>query len=111
MLTLDVPDTTIDGDVDQNRTADVEVVGRDNAPALIVHSDTNVICNLAIKRLALDGAASFANRVIDSYIGTDVDGLNRLPGEGDGLIIQNGAHDNLVENNIIAGNVSSAIAW
>jgi CSLREA domain-containing protein len=103
---LKVPNTTIDGDVDDNGTPDVNVglIGSSNFYLLVITSSHNVIRNLAIEMLRLEGDSAHDNQIIGCHIGTDVAGLQARPEEGHGLSIVLGAHHNIVENNIIAGN-------
>ncbi len=46
----------------------------------------------------------YNNTVIDSYIGTDITGLLDLGNDHDGVVIAEGARDNLVKDNVISGN-------
>jgi CSLREA domain-containing protein len=106
-LDLFVANTTIEGDVDGNGTPDVMLLyPADGFITLRIWSDNNIIRNLVIKGLDLFGSAAHNNLITKSYIGTGVEGKVAIPRLGSGIIIRNGAHHNLIENNIIAGNKS-----
>src|SRR5262249_1780619 len=51
-------------------------------------------------------ANSFGNLISNVYAGTDVDGTVALPLHGNGIEIDDGAHDNTVFESILAGNVN-----
>jgi hypothetical protein len=110
-LDLFASNTTIDGDVGGNSTpVDVMLIyPADSVITLRIWSNNNVIRNLAIEGLEIFGTAAYSNTVVGSYIGTNVDGQLAIPRLGNGVRILNGAHHNIVENNIIAGNRSPVV--
>lgn len=46
----------------------------------------------------------YNNQVIHNYLGTDITGMIDLGNDHDGVYIGEGAHDNLVDSNVISGN-------
>lgn len=50
------------------------------------------------------------NLVLQNYVGTDISGTMDLGNEHTGVFIGEGAHDNLVDNNLISGNNTEGIA-
>ena len=106
-ITLEASKTTIDGDVNGDAKPDVLIVGQAITPTLRVQSANNLIRNLAIKGLRLEGASAHDNRIANSYFGTDADGLAARPESGNGLEVASGASNNVIKNSIFAGNVNA----
>jgi hypothetical protein len=65
--------------------------------------------------VALDGTAAFANMIEQNLIGTDVSGTVAMANQANGVIVQRGAHNNIIggaalgEGNIISGNTQNGI--
>jgi len=113
-LYLNVSNTTIDGDTtlvedphSNDGKPDVVLDAPNGVAPLVIRSNDNEIRNLAITGLQIDGAAAHHNLIVGCYIGTDVEGLVARPRAVDGIEIKNGAHDNVIKNNFIAGNRTS----
>ncbi|MDX1522303.1 MAG: hypothetical protein R3264_11795, partial [Anaerolineae bacterium] len=102
-LFLTASHTTIDGDVSGNGKPDVLFASPDQFVWMQVSSDNNTFRNLAFISLELDGNGAHHNTVTDSYIGTDIDGVQARSDLGNGLVLDNGAHNNIIENNIVGG--------
>ncbi len=101
--------TTIDGDSNGDGNPDVVFNGPNGFHSIIVYSDNNILRNLVITGIGLDGAGAHHNRIVHNYIGTDVTGTVARSENTNGIEIEYGAHDNIVggttpaERNIIAG--------
>jgi pimeloyl-ACP methyl ester carboxylesterase len=108
-LSLNVPNTTIDGDVDRDGVPDVVVASYPVTNTLAIRSSNNTIRYLAIKGLRLEGAEAAFNTVHDSYIGIDADEnqLSPLLQDGNGLEITAGASNNVIRKNVFAGNTGN----
>src|SRR5262249_23809073 len=103
------PDTVIDGSLGGGSNPHPDILIQNGGGAFIsleIDSDGNTVQNLAITGLVLRGANSFGNLISNVYAGTDVDGTVALPLHGNGIEIDDGAHDNTVFESILAGNVN-----
>lgn len=101
--------TIIDGDVDANGTPDIVIDGPDGFISLSIESPNNVLRNLVIAGLSLEGVNAHDNLIEHNFIGSDVTGTASR-GEGvHGIQLLNGAAQNRIENNLIAGNVDNNI--
>ncbi|RAP74914.1 hypothetical protein DL346_16035 [Paenibacillus montanisoli] len=108
---LDVPFTTIDGDVDGNSKPDIMLKAFDwtiidnklwYIYSLGINSDHNVIKNLAISGIVIDKAGAFENKIIGNYVGLTLESQSRGH-VASGINIGFDAHHNVVEGNHIAG--------
>lgn len=111
-------DITIDGDVNGDGVPDVVIDGPDGSYTFFVRTENNVIKNLAISGLVLDGISgpgyqcpgAHNNQVYGNYIGTEVDGVTSRAQQFHGLLVISSAHDNVIggttsdRRNVIAGN-------
>lgn len=77
--------------------------------------DCNLISGNSDNGVVIDGSGAFNNIVEGNYIGTDVNGTAGL-GNGTGLTMQNGAHDNTIggnasngARNVVSGNGGDGI--
>ena len=98
--------TTIDGDTTKDdgvSRPDIVLLGRDFVPAFILRGDHIVLRNLAMAELVIAGSSAHHNAIRDSYIGTNIDGVTPLGTLGSGITISDGADDNTIEGNVIAG--------
>lgn len=57
--------------------------------------------------VTLDGGSS--NKIVNCRIGTDINGTSRVPNNSQGVLIQNGANLNMVQNSLISGNDGDGI--
>ncbi len=64
----------------------------------------NVISGNTQYGVHLSGSDTHGNRVSGNRIGTNADGGLALPNQASGIIITNGAHDNVVSANVLSGN-------
>jgi ELWxxDGT repeat protein len=104
---LEVGSTVIDGDRNDDNKPDVQIDIPEQVVSLQVLSSNNIIRGLVIQALVLEGANAHSNLVVDNYMGTNLAGEQSLGKESAGVLIKNGAHSNVVENNLIAGNAGS----
>lgn len=101
---LAVSNTIIDGDTNGDSKPDVLLQGSSYYNILSIESDHNIIRNLAVQGLALQQTTAHDNLITNCYLGTDIEGKLAGGTEHDGVEIRLGAYNNIVENNIIAGN-------
>jgi pimeloyl-ACP methyl ester carboxylesterase len=103
---LKVSHTTIDGGKDGDEKPQVMILGsRNDAVSITVLSSDNIIRNLAFEHMYLCCDAD-RNRIENSYIGTDITGMNENQYINPGIILASGADHNIIENNIISGNAT-----
>jgi PA14 domain len=106
---LDEGGTTLNGDIDGNRTPDIELNGEllADQSGLFVSSSSNVIRGLAINRFGFDGIdiGGNGNRIEYCSLGTDSSGRQSLGNGGAGVRLEGGASGNQVgPGNVIAHN-------
>jgi hypothetical protein len=100
------PNTVVDGDSISSRDGlpDVVINAPDILVPILVATDSNEFRNLALANaMSFRGDDAHHNLVVNSYIGTDVDGRNPLNVDGGGVELALGAHDNVIRANVIAG--------
>jgi len=106
---LDAGSTIIDGDVNGDGKPDVLLDGPTGFHSLVIRSSNNILRNLAITGISLDGTSGGGgNQILNNYIGTDIEGKLPRPRELNGMEIENNTHDNTIKGNIIAGNAFAA---
>lgn len=107
-IALTVPDTTIDGhfggDGSTAAPPDVLILGDPGIITLSIESDHDVLRNLAMQLPVLSGAGAHDDKILNCYLGTDVNGINSLHLVSNGVELRLGAHDNTIEDDVIAGN-------
>jgi parallel beta-helix repeat protein len=59
--------------------------------------------------IRLFGASTTGNLIRNNRVGTDVSGAFALPNNISGIELQQGAHDNVIEGNLVSGNVGIGI--
>jgi len=114
---------TIDGDVDGDGAPDVALAGPSTgsgASGIRIQSANNTIRSLAIYEfngfgLTITGTQSTGNQIVSNTIGLDLSGAARGNGDninanGDGIIVRNGANNNLFQGNTIGGNLRHGIS-
>jgi len=80
----------------------------------IIPSMRNVISGNQSAGISINGIATGNNTVLNNYIGLSADASSALPNQSDGIVIQDGAHHNIIGlagfGNIIAGGNNSIIS-
>ena len=118
--TLTADSTTINGDIDGNGTPDIEINGTNTGASvgLFISGSFNTINGLVINRFGVDGIRidnGHNNLITGNYIGTNSSGTSALPNGGRGIVIQNGATQNVIggaspaARNLISGNSGTGV--
>jgi len=72
--------------------------------------ERNIISgNLCWGGVILQGEVTTENYVIGNYIGTDISGRFAIGNSGDGIVIEVGASNNVVNGNVLSGNRESGV--
>ena len=102
---INAPNTTIDGDTTTDGVSrpDIVLLGADHIPAFTLRGDHIALRHLALPEIVIEGASAHRDEVRGCYVGTNVDGVTPLGTLGSGIIIRGGAHDNTIDDNVIAG--------
>ncbi len=115
--------TVIDGDTDADDVPDIVINGAEMGNGLEIPSSHNQINGLIINgcgtymsneaAILISGAGAYQNAITNCYLGTNAAGTVAVP-NGNGIIIQGGAHDNRIgsafgDGNVISGNLNSGI--
>ncbi|HEX5035668.1 MAG TPA: Calx-beta domain-containing protein [bacterium] len=69
----------------------------------------NLVSGNATFGIFVLGAGAQGNSIVGNRIGTNAAGTASLPNDRSGILINNGAQDNLVEGNLISGNTESGV--
>lgn len=101
-------ETTINGDLNSDCRPDIEINGGGSATLLTINSQLNTIRGLALhsvgnQAILIGGAGAQNNTITCNYFGTNRAGTFAPGGGSFGVVIQNGATNNVVENNLMTG--------
>ncbi len=64
----------------------------------------NLISGNSSNGVDIQNTGTFGNRVVDDYIGTDVNGNDPLPNGSAGVSVHNGAQNTIIDGNLLSGN-------
>lgn len=110
--------TDATGTLNRGNTFNVQIVdsynnilgGNTESARNIISGAKSATDNTVGTGIAIEGPASYGNRIIGNYIGTDITGTQSIPNARGGVLILYGAHNNDIgtdavgEGNIISGN-------
>jgi len=72
----------------------------------VIDTDHVVLKHVAIAGLSLEGPGAHDDQVVDSYVGTTTDGATSHHDGTNGIEIVDGAYNNMIARDVIAGNAS-----
>lgn len=110
--------TDATGTLNRGNTFNVQIVdsynnilgGNTAAARNIISGAKSATENTVGTGIAIEGPASYGNKIIGNYIGTDITGTQSIPNVRGGVLVLFGAHNNAIgtdgngEGNVISGN-------
>lgn len=73
-------------------------------------TETNIISENGYNGILLDGSGTDANQIIGNFVGTDITGTTAVSNSHDGVALQYGASNNVLQGNVISGNAYSGVS-
>jgi parallel beta-helix repeat protein len=85
--------------------------GQDNTIGGATAGLRNLVSGNDQSGIVLSGAATSGNLILNNRVGTNVSGLTAIDNNGYGVLLRSGAHDNIVQGNLLSGNINSGLAF
>ncbi|MFN8483972.1 MAG: right-handed parallel beta-helix repeat-containing protein [Anaerolineae bacterium] len=73
--------------------------------------DHNLVSGNRGNGIRISGSATTGNSILNNRIGTDAGGLAPVPNHYSGVVVEKGARNNVIDYNLIAGNIWDGISF